>query len=114
MLFRKTAEPTLFQSPSKFFLILSVGFLSACASAPPFQEYTIAKAAITAARDVDSAKFAAPLWNRADEYYRKGEKAYNNSDYEVSKRQFILATEYAERAENVTRLKKFQGGDTFP
>lgn len=74
----------------------------------------MARAAIRAAQDVDSARFSPGLWNKADENYRNGQKAYKDSDYADAKMYFKRATVYAERAEDATRLKKFQSGDSFP
>jgi hypothetical protein len=84
------------------------------AAPPPYEDYTLARAAIQAARDVDSARFSTGLWNRADESYRRGQKAYRDNDFAQAKIDFEKATRYAERAENATRLKKFQTGDGFP
>lgn len=86
---------------------------SGCASAPPFTEYTVARAAVGAAREFDSAKYATGLWNKAEDFYRRGQKAFRNSDYEEARNFFRLATEYAEKAENLTRLKKSQSGENF-
>ena len=46
-----------------------------CASAPPVHEYTIARAALEAARDVEAARYASGYWHKAEEFYRKGGKA---------------------------------------
>jgi len=81
---------------------------------PPFEEYTIARSAVQAARAVDSVRFAPGLWNRADESFREGEKCYRDSEFDRARTLFQDATQYAERAENTTRLKKFQMGDGVP
>lgn len=89
-------------------------WLGGCASPPPFEDYALARSAISAAQEVDSAKFAKGFWSRAEENYLEGQKAFANQDYEVAKKLLRKSTEYAERAENLTRLKKFQTGDSFP
>jgi hypothetical protein len=106
----------LFHSASRVFLggvcVLS---LSACISPPPpYQEYTIARTAVRAAQDVDSARFASGLWAKAEESFRNGEKAYREVDFDIAKDLFKKATYFAERAEDATRLKKFESGDSFP
>jgi hypothetical protein len=100
----------------KIAALISFLSLSSCvvAAPPPFEDYTIARAAIRAAQDVDSARFSPGLWNKADENFRNGQKAYKESDYADAKIYFKKATDLAERAENATRLKKFQTGDSFP
>lgn len=81
---------------------------------PPYEDYTIARTAIRAAQDVDSPRFAAGWWAKADESYRKGEQAYKDVEFEQAQKYFRSAIRYAERAEDTTRLKKFESGDTFP
>ena len=95
--------------------LISFLSLSSCvALPPPYEEYVLARAAVQAAQDTDSPRFATGLWNLADENYRLGQRAFRDSDYGPAKVYFKKATEFAERAENVTRLKKFQTGDSFP
>lgn len=111
----KTAVRILFRSLSKLWPLAAGGVLSSCVSAPPpYAEYNIARVAVRAAQDVDSARYASGLWNRADENYRAGERAFNDNDFSEAKRRFQQATLFAEKAENATRLKKFQTGDSFP
>lgn len=107
---RKTAVRISFLSLS------SLLFCTACVVAPPapYEDYVIARAAVRAAQDVDSARFSTGLWNRAEESYRSGAKAFKDADFKDAKVHFQRAIEYAERAENATRLKKFQSGDSFP
>ena len=81
---------------------------------PPYEEFTLARSAVRAAQEVDSARFATGLWHRAEENFRNGQKAFKDSDYGPAKTYFKRAVEFAERAENATRLKKFQTGDSFP
>lgn len=90
--------------------------LTACVVAPPapYEPYVLARAAVRAAQEADSVRFAPGLWHRAEENYRNGAKAFKEADYKDSEQYFLKAIEYAERAENSTRLKKFQSGDSFP
>ncbi len=85
-----------------------------CASPPPILEYTLARTAVEAAREKESAKYAAGFWHRADEYYRKGEEAYKQSEYGDASKYFQKARVFAERAENSTRLKLFETGEGAP
>lgn len=100
---RKIVAPILFLS------------LSNCVVAPPpYEEYTLARAAVRAAQDVDAARFSVGYWNKADENFRLGQKSWKDAEFDRAKLYFKRATDFAERAENATRLKKFQSGDTFP
>ena len=108
---RKTVAPISFLSLSSAFLISAAGCVAA---PPPYEEYTLARSAIRAAQDVDSARFASGLWVKAEENYRNGEKAFKDADYAEAKKFFAAAQVFAEKAENATRLKKFQTGESFP
>ena len=105
---RRTAARILFLSLS------SSLFVGCVAVPPPYEEYTLARSAVKAAQEVDSARFATGLWHRAEENFRNGQKAFKESDYGPARAYFKKALEFAERAENATRLKKFQTGDSFP
>jgi hypothetical protein len=110
---QKTAAPTLFLWLSSLALVLTA--VTGCVAAPPcYDEYTIARSAVRAAQDVDSARFSTAFWNRAEDSYRNGQKAFKDADFDIAKKYFDQAIAYAERAENQTRLKKFQTGDSFP
>lgn len=112
----KTAALILFRC-SKFPLFFAglLLVLSSCVAAPPpYEEYTLARAAIKAAQDVDSARFSGGYWNRASDDFREGEKAWKDAEYETAKRLFKSAIQLSERAENATRLKRFQTGDGLP
>ncbi len=85
-----------------------------CASQPPISEYTIARAAIEAARDKEAARYAPGFWHKAEEFYRKGEKSFQESDFVDAKENFERARIFAEKAENATRLRLFQSGDGVP
>lgn len=108
---RKTAAPTLSLWLSS---LLFLGLTACVAAPPPYEDYTLARAAVRAAQDVDSARFSTGLWHKAEESYRNGQKSYKDADFADAKQFFRRAVEYAERAENATRLKKFQSGDSFP
>ncbi len=96
-------------------LCLWLSSLSGCVAAPaPYEEYSLARAAIRAAQEVDSARFATALYSKAEDAYRNGQKAYKDADFSDAKKYFLQTIQFAERAENATRLKKFQTGDSFP
>ncbi len=110
----KTAALTLFRCLSS---ILVASFILGCkvvAAPPPYEEYSLARAAVRAAQDADSARFATGIWNKAEENFRAGQKAYRDADFDNAKKFFQQALLHAEKAENVTRLKKFQTGESFP
>jgi hypothetical protein len=110
----KTVVLILFRWLSSFFLLLGLCGCKVIASPPPFEEYALARAAVRAAQEADAARFATGIWNKAEENFRSGQKAYKEADYDSAKKFFQAAQLNAEKAENVTRLKKFQSGESFP
>ncbi len=110
----KTAARTLCRSLTSAILFTTLCGCRIVAAPPPYEEYALAKAAVRAAQDADSARFATSLWNKAEENFRNGQRAYREANFEEAKKHFQLALRFAEKAENLTRLKKFQTGENFP
>ncbi len=110
----KIAAPISFRSVSSGLAAVLLLLLVGCAANPPYEDYTLAQAAIRAAQDVDSARISAGLWHKADDNFRKGQLAFKEGEYASAKSHFKAALQFAERAENATRLKKFQTGDASP
>lgn len=113
---QKIAVRILFRSISRPICLGGLtAALSGCVTPPPpYDDYTIARTAVTSAQEVDSARFAPGLWAKAEESYRKGEKAYKEFEFDEARKLFRMAISFAERAEDATRLKKFESGDSFP
>lgn len=93
----------------KFFIVLIFFYLTACAGKPPFLEYTLAQVAIKAARKVNSEKNAISYWVKAMDYYRRGEKRFQDRDYISAGRLFNESRKWAEKAENLSRFKMSTG-----
>ena len=115
---RTTVVLTLFRSASKYLNQLSQGVLVAlafcflgCASQPPKEQYNLAFAAMEGARAVQATKYAPALWYKAEEAYRRAEDYYKKEDYTEAEKNFVRARSYAERAENASRLKRFETGE---
>ncbi|MBX7231707.1 MAG: hypothetical protein K1X29_06440 [Bdellovibrionales bacterium] len=66
-----------------------------------------------AAHDSGAERLASGLWLRSDEQYRKGQKLLLEKDNESARACFLRAIEYSEKAENASRLKKFETGETL-
>jgi hypothetical protein len=80
---------------------------------PPYEEYSLARAAYQSARDAESSQYSSANWSRAESNYRSGQRAWADDDFEKARKFFKLAIEYSEKAENVSRLKKFKVGGGF-
>ncbi|MCB0415318.1 MAG: DUF4398 domain-containing protein [Bdellovibrionales bacterium] len=91
-----------------FFLILGS---TSCVGPAPVEEYNLARTALQAARAAESNRYASGFLHEAERLYRLAQHQYDNRDYENAESNFIKARSFAEKAENVTRLKKFKSGD---
>ncbi len=67
--------------------------------------------AIEAAKQVQAVKYAPALWSQADQAYRDGQDYFKKENYQEAEKAFIRARSLAERAENITRLKRFETGE---
>ena len=97
-------------------LLLSFLFiaLTSCASPPPYVEYTLARTALRAARDSGAPRFAAGFWHEAEQAYRDGRLSFEENRNEEARNHFKEALEWAEKAENATKIKRFQSGQGLP
>ena len=95
-------------------LTLLLATMSACVtSPPPLDEYTLARAALEAARSVEAAKYSAGTWHQAEEIYKKAEIFYRDKEYDEAKKYFLRAKLAAEKAENSARLIRQKTGDVL-
>ena len=87
-------------------------FISGCVSLDlPYDEYSLAKAALEAAKAVQSVRYSAGYWHQAEESYRQAKILYANRDYEEARELFTKARIAAEKAENSARLIRQKEGD---
>lgn len=95
-----------------FFLMCCV-FVAGCAGPRPLNEILYADTALEAARNAGAPAITPGFYHSAEENYNLGKKALEGHYNLEAQKYFILAREYAEKAENATRLKKFKSGETF-
>jgi hypothetical protein len=105
---REIAVRTLFRLITSSYLVFC---LAGCATPVPLLEYSLARSAIESAKNVESVKYSPSHWHQASEYYRTATLLYKDGKYEEAKENFVLARAFAEKAENLTRLKRFKSGD---
>jgi hypothetical protein len=70
----------------------------------------MAYTSLRAAEMSEASRYSPGYWSKAERLYREGEQAYKQNLNSEAKELFIQAQRYAERAENVTRLRKFKSG----
>jgi hypothetical protein len=89
-------------------------FMSGCQTVPaPIEEYTLARAAIEAARNVQAPRHSPGYWHQADEAYRQAQDHYRDHDWSKARTEFIKARLAAEKAENSARLIRQKTGEVL-
>ncbi|MBC7741101.1 MAG: DUF4398 domain-containing protein [Bdellovibrionaceae bacterium] len=94
------------------FVTFAILLLAGCVTTQaPLEEYTLADAAIKAAKSVQAVRYSAGYWHQAEEFYRQARILYREREYEQAKDLFIQARQAAEKAENSARLLRQKSGD---
>ena len=94
--------------------IVVCSMILGCQTVPaPIEDYSLARAALDAARTVQASRHSPGYWHQAEEAYRKGRIYFEDRDYGKAKEQFIRARAAAERAENSARLIRQRTGDVL-
>jgi hypothetical protein len=92
------------------FLFFAIGCVTI---PPPNEEYTLAKAALDAAKAVQAARYSPGFYQQAEESFRRAKILYNEREYEEAKYLFLTAKNSAEKAENSARLLRQKNGDVL-
>lgn len=92
-------------------LVAAVGSQVACVGAPPVDDYNLAQTALNSARIAGAPRFAAGYLARATDSYKLAQRFYEERDYERARVAFRQAKLFAERAENLSALKRAQTGE---
>lgn len=93
------------------FLFLAFGCVN---KQPPREEYNLARAALQAASDSEAKRYAPRVFSEAKRYMKKAERSYQDRYFEKSTEYFRKSRYYAEKAENISRLKMFKQGEMGP
>lgn len=94
--------------------IVVLSMILGCQTVPaPIEDYSLARAALDAARSVQASRHSPGYWHQAEEAYRKGRIYFDDRDFGKAKEQFIRARAAAERAENSARLIRQRTGDVL-
>lgn len=97
----------------KFFSGVFVAvFLSAgCVGAPPIREYNLTATAMNAAKAAGAPRLANGYYTKAEDHYRLAQQQFADREYDKAKVNFRQAKLFAERAENLSVLKKASSGE---
>ena len=96
------------------FFLTGLGYivlLVSCAGLPPIKEYSLAREALSHAEKHRADKYYPSYYGKAVKLYRQGQSAYRDRYYGQAGDRFQEALKYAERAEDLTRIKRARSGD---
>ena len=92
---------------------LFASFLGCQTTSLPLEEHTLARAAMDAAKAVESARYSPGHWHQAEEAYRKAQLYIKEHDNEKARVEFVKARISAEKAENSARLIRQKNGEVL-
>ena len=95
------------------FITLWIAIVGCATAPPPQEEYTLARAALDAAKVVEAARYSPGYWHQAEEAYRRAEALYMDHEYADAQQEFIKARISAEKAENSARLIRQKNGEVL-
>ena len=87
-----------------YLLILFI-LCNVCSGRPPFLVYTLANTAIQAANRSRARENAKLQWMKAMDYYHRAKESFSDRSYFSARRYFSESIRWAEKAENISRLK---------
>ena len=97
-------------------LLIFLGFISlstGCVGPAPVLEYSLAKTAFDSAKSTGAPKYAKGTYFQARSLFRQAKKNYKDREYGDALKAFEKSRELFEKAENITRYKKFKSGEDF-
>ncbi len=94
-------------------LVLLISLSSCQTVSLPLEEYTLARAALEAARNVQASRHSSGFWSQADQAYRRGQEYYRDHNWSQAKEEFLKARFAAEKAENSARLIRQKTGEVL-
>ena len=68
---------------------------------------------MASAKAANASLYSPGVWSQAEEAYFEAKKHFKEREYDDAAVKFEEARRLAERAENISRLKKFQSGESF-
>lgn len=98
----------------RFVTLAFAFFLAGCVTSPaPVDDYTLARAALEAARVVEAARHSPGYYHQAEEAYRKAKLLFEEREYDRAREEFARSRIAAEKAENSARLIRMKSGEVL-
>ena len=95
--------------------LLLTSFVVSCVNLEvPRHEFNLARTAYIAAKESEAARYSPNLFHKSERYLKRAEQLFKDRRYDRATSYFRKSRYYAERAENVARLKQFKQGEMVP
>lgn len=85
--------------------------MASCAGLPPLKDYNLARSALKMAGEHGAEELAPIHYKKALSLYRTGQSLFNDRFYSSAQDKFLESKKGSEKAENISRLKKYKQGD---
>ena len=99
------------QSISRLVGVLALLLFAACETAPPVQEMSDARQAITVAREAGAADLAAAELAEAEKYLQNAEEKLDDEEYREARNAALEAKLRAQKALQLSEASKDSNGD---
>jgi hypothetical protein len=103
----------ILSNPRKYLslAITSLIFTRCVSFPPPIEDYTLARTALEAARQIEAARYSPLYFQQAENFYKKAQSLYDDREYDKAQQEFIQCRKSAEKAETAARVQMLLNGE---
>jgi hypothetical protein len=92
-------------------IVITLVFTSCVSIPPPVEDYTLARTALEAARQIEAARYSPLFFQQAENHYKKAQSLFEDREYDKAQQEFIQSRRFAERAETAARIQMVLRGE---
>lgn len=93
-------------------LVLTTIVFTSCVSIPPpVEDYTLARTALEAARQIEAARYSPLFFQQAENHYKKAQSLFDDREYDKAQEEFIQCRKASEKAETAARMQMLLRGE---
>jgi hypothetical protein len=91
--------------------LITILFTSCVSIPPPVEDYTLARTALEAARQIEAARYSPLFFQQAENHYKKAQSLFDDREYDKAQEEFIQCRRAAEKAETAARIQMLLRGE---
>jgi hypothetical protein len=91
--------------------LITVIFTSCVSIPPPEEDFTLARTALEAARQIEAARYSPLFFQQAENHYKKAQSLFDDREYDKAQQEFIQCRRTAEKAETAARIQMLLHGE---